>query len=788
VTTPLAGLRVLECATGIAGPYAGKLLADAGAEVLKIEHPVGGDPMRRWTACGTVLPEAQDGVLFRFLNTSKRSMALDWTTAAGHARLLEFAAAADVVLDGVGLDWTAIAAASPHTAVVSISWFGRTGPWAARAATEFTLQAWAGSTGSRGTADRPPLAAQGRLGEWLGGGYAAIGALAAVAGARDTGHGQHVDLSLLEAVHLSMAPFTTLVASFRGAGATASRTTELPSIEAAADGWVGFCTITNQQWRDFLVLIERGDLVDDADLAQYLTRDQRRDEVVTMIRAWTRRHTVAEILERATALRIPVAPIGNGETILAFEHFRERGVFVPHPEGGLLQPRTPYRLGRGTLRPLTGAPRLGEHPEMAGWQPRAPVRDPVRPGPPFAGLRVLDLTMFWAGPFVGHFLATLGADVVKVESVQRPDGIRFASSQQPAAERWWEWSAMFHGVNVGKRAVTLDLADPRGLALLKDLARRVDVLIENFSPRVLDNLGVRYEELAQVNPGLVMVRMPAFGLDGPWRDRVGFAQTMEQVSGLAWVTGYPDGPPVIPRGPCDPLAGMHAAFALLVALEHRRQTGMGQLVESTMVEAALNATADQVLEWQAYGRLLGRDGNHAPDACPQNLFACRGEEQWLALAVETDAQWRALVELVGAPGWAGDASLATLAGRRAAQGRLDAELASWCAAQDRDAVVERLLARDIPAAPVLAPHEAAANPQLRARGFFEAVEHPVTGSHELPGLPMRFSALAGRWYQRPAPTLGQHNDEVLRELLGLADETIAGLRAAGVIGERPAGL
>jgi crotonobetainyl-CoA:carnitine CoA-transferase CaiB-like acyl-CoA transferase len=788
VTAPLAGLRVLELSTGIAGPYATKLLADAGADVTKIEHPDGGDPLRRWTACGVVPPAGEDGALFRFLNTSKQSVALDWTTAGGHARLLELAAGADVVVESLGLDETAVTARSPATSVVSISWFGRAGPWADRPATEFTLQAWAGSTGSRGTCDRPPLAARGRLGEWLGGGYAAIGALAAVASARRTGQGQHVDLSLLEVVHLSMAPFTTVVASFRGRGAAAPRTIELPSVEPAADGWVGFCTITNQQWRDFLVLIERGDLVDDAELAYYFTRDQRRDEVIAMIHAWTRRHTVAEIIERATLLRIPVAPIGNGKTVLGFDHFRQRGVFVPQPDGRLRQPRTPYRLGRGTLPPLEGPPRLGAHSHAAGWPPCKAVRDPAGPRLPFAGLRVLDLTMFWAGPFVGHFLATLGADVIKVESVQRPDGIRFASTQQPSAERWWEWSAMFHGVNVGKRGVTLDLADPRGVALLKDLAARADVLIENFSPRVLDNLGVHYEELARANPGLVMVRMPAFGLDGPWRDRVGFAQTMEQISGLAWVTGYADGPPVIPRGPCDPLAGMHAVVALLVALEHRRRTGEGQLVESTMVEAVLNATADQVLEWQAYGRLLGRDGNHAPEACPQNVYACRGDEQWLALAVETDAQWYALVELLERPAWTTDARLATGTGRRAAQDRLDAELGRWCATQDRDALVERLLARGIPAAPVLPARDAAANPQMRARGFFEAVVHPVTGTHEMPGLPMRFSALDGRWYRAPAPTLGQHNDEVLRELLGLDDDTIAALRAAGVIGERPAGL
>src|SRR6185369_6588012 len=475
-----------------------------------------------------------------------------WTD---RVRLLELVAGADLVVESEGpswglswgLSWSDVAAVSPRTSLVSISPFGRTGPWHDRPATEFTVQAWAGATAIRGTIERPPIAAGGRLGEWLAGGYAAIGALAAVTATRRTGRGRHVDVSMLEVVHLSMAPFATLVASL---GAPQSgRTVEIPSIEPAADGYVGFCTITNQQWRDFLVLIERGDLVDDAELAHYFTRNERRHEVYAMTHAWTRRHTVADIVERATLLRIPVAPIGNGETVTECEQFRARGVFVPGPDGDLVQPRAPYRLGRGTLRSPTRAPRLGEHAPAWAQRPEAVPGDGA--ALPFAGLRVLDFTMFWAGPFVGHFLATLGAEVIKVEAIQRPDGIRFASTAQPTADRSWEWSAMFHGMNAGKRGITLDLSRPRGVELARALATRSDVLVENFSPRVLDNVGLRYEDLARDNPGLVMVRMPAFGLDGPWRDRTGFAQTMEQVSGFAWVTGFADGPPVIPRGPCD---------------------------------------------------------------------------------------------------------------------------------------------------------------------------------------------------------------------------------------------
>src|SRR5581483_4850055 len=220
------------------------------------------------------------------------------------------------------------------------------------------------------------------------------------------------------------------------------------------------------------------------------------------------------------------------------------------------------------------------------------------------------------------------------------------------------------------------------------------------------------------------------GLDGPWRDRVGFAQTMEQISGMAWLTGFRDGPPVIPRGPCDPLAGMHAV------LEHRRRTGEGQLVEATMVEAALNAAAEQVLEWQASGTLLQRDGNRSPLAAPQNLYACRGEEQWLALAVATDEHWSALCDAMARPAWTADPELATRAGRRARHDALDRGIAAWCAERDLGEVVDELVRRGVPAAPVVPARAVDRNPQLRARRFFEPVTHPVTGTHELPGLPM----------------------------------------------------
>ena len=203
------------------------------------------------------------------------------------------------------------------------------------------------------------------------------------------------------------------------------------------------------------------------------------------------------------------------------------------------------------------------------------------------------------------------------------------------------------------------------------------MLLENFTPRVMDNFGLGWDVLHAVNPRLIMTRMPAYGLDGPWRDRTGFAQTMEAITGMAWVTGWPDGPPVLPRGACDPLAALHAVFATMLALRDRETSGEGRLIEVTMVEAALNMAAEQVVEFGASGTVLGRRGNRGPGA-PQNVYACAGTEEWLALAVMTDDQWCTLRDVLGDPEWARDAALATAAGRRAAHDAIDAGLAeAW---------------------------------------------------------------------------------------------------------------
>jgi crotonobetainyl-CoA:carnitine CoA-transferase CaiB-like acyl-CoA transferase len=323
---------------------------------------------------------------------------------------------------------------------------------------------------------------------------------------------------------------------------------------------------------------------------------------------------------------------------------------------------------------------------------------------------------------------------------------------------------VFQAANAGKRGVTLDLTSERGRELLHRLLADADVLLENYSPRVMEQFGLSYDELARRYPRLIVVRMPAYGLDGPWADRVGFALTMEALAGMATVTGHPEGRPTCPGGVLDPIAGMHAAYATLLALRARERTGAGQLVEVPMIECALNVAAEPLLEHGAYGTVLGRTGNRGTGDVLQDVFACAGEDEWVAVTAAGPAQRAALADLAGS------------------------NLVTFFATQKAEEVVDRLVDAGVPAGVVRRPTVADRNPHLAARGFYEKHAHPTLGSLRYPVLPTRFASWTGPVHARPAPTLGQHNEEVLGGELGLSADELARLRADRVIGERPAGL
>jgi crotonobetainyl-CoA:carnitine CoA-transferase CaiB-like acyl-CoA transferase len=798
---PLDGCVVVDLSSGIPGAYATKILADGGADVVKVETPEG-DSLRSWSASGATIESGDDGALFSFLACSKRSVVADPEDADDLELLDRLLASADVVLWSRGsrlarldaLAPSAIRQRYPHLIVTAITPFGLDGPWRDRPATEFTLQAWSGGAIGigRGSQDRAPVHVGGQVGDWVSGAYAAAMTLAFRARSLRDGHGELVDLSMLEAQILCLTYYPVTFFDMLGRPWRTERKPTVPGVAQAADGLVALGCGTAQQWHDLCAMSGHDEWIDEG---TQLTITEQANLHAEELYEWLRNQNVDDVRDLASAFRIPNSPVGNGENVTSMDHYVERGAFTTNPRDGFAQPNHPYRLSGAVLRPPAPAPRLGEHTASyrgAALAPRpVPSGEPHRDRLPLSGLRVLDITTFWAGPSCTHALAMLGADVIHLESTPRPDGTRLIAGIPATEDQWWERSPIFSALNTNKMSLTLNFQTERGRELLHRFIPEFEVIVENFTPRVIDQIGLDFASVLKLRSDAIMLRMPGFGLDGPWRDNPAFAYIIEDASGLGWLTGYPDRNPYEPYSVGDPNAGVHALNALLLALEHRRRTGEGVLVEAAMVDAALNIAAEQVIEHSAYGSLLQRDGNRGPVAAPQNLYRSADVDEfgrddcWVAIAVTTDAQWEALREALGQPEWAMDPALSEAAGRRARHDVVDERLAAWCLPQSSDAIVETLWAAEVPVAKVMQPHRQAELPQLRHRRFFEQVGHPVNVAAPHSTLPVNLSNGPDHFHRGPAPLLGQHNHELLSEL-GLGDDEILALEEDGVIGTAPA--
>lgn len=798
----LCELRVIEIGGDVACGYATKLLADLGADVVKIEPPAG-DALRRWGPFPSGVEDPERSGLMRYLAANKRSMVVDLDAAGGAEAARPLIEGADLLvesnrpghLDERGFGADVLRRWNPGLSIVRISPFGQTGPYRDRAATDLVVQAAGGWVSAHGLPGSDAVRVGGRIPEYLAASFAATSALTAWRAALDRGAGVDVDVSIMECLVGTM-PYPMLWADTlkrMGMPPPQKRRTPTPGVLRCKDGWVGVNVLTAQQWTDTCTLFEVPQFVgEQKDIQSNLPVA---DEFYAAIQPWLDAHTADEIVTLGQAFRIPTVWIGSGDTFERFDQFRERPFFLQEPGEEWKRPGFPYRLSKTPATLRTAAPRLGQHsdalanpwteretPQSHLGAPRAKARVDV-PGLPFRDLRVLDLGTFWAGPFFGMYLATHGADVIKVESVQRPDGFRFSQTYPQLGDDYYEHSTTYQGSNHGKRDLTLDLRQDEARELLLRLVADADVLIENFSPRVMENFGLTYEALTAVKPDLIMVRMPGFGLEGPWRDYVGWATVIEQASGMTWVTGHPDGDPLNPGGFIDCGVSMHVGVAVQAALRHRERTGEGQQIEVAQLETGACLTPEQIIAYTMNGEVLGRHGNRGRDHAPQGAYPTN-DDSWVALSVRSDDDWRALMEVVGEASWADAADLAEVEGRLARQDELDATLRSWTQSRSAAEIVEALSSRGLACSEALVATRMYGEPQLEARGFYQSLDHPRSGERRFPVWPMRFSYGPNPPFATVAPTLGQHNAEILGEELGLEKEDLVRLENASIIGDR----
>jgi len=414
---------------------------------------------------------------------------------------------------------------------------------------------------------------------------------------------------------------------------------------------------------------------------------------------------------------------------------------------------------------------------------------------PLKGIRVIDLSMWFAGPMCTRLLADMGAEVIKVESLKHIDPWRGPVVRQraeiqfpnrPQTDRPYDCSPGFNLENRNKYGITLDLQSPEARDILKKLVKISDVLVENYSPRVMPKLGLDYPVLKEVNPRLIFISLPALGGTGPDRDYLAFGQTIDCMSGMAYLTGYLGEEPMLESGLSygDPLSGMNAAFAVVSALLHRQRTGKGIRIDLSQVEGLIAFNADSILDYTMNCRIRERIGNRDRVMAPHGIYRCKGEDQWVSIAISSDAVWENFCRAIREPAWTKDERFADYPGRYNNQDELDKLISAWTLQHDHYAVMRILQAAGVPAGPVLDAKELIEEPHLNARGIWETVPHPVAGARaEI--APFALFSKTPIHIRTPAPCLGEHNELVFGKLLGMSGEEIAELEKKGITGRKP---
>ena len=804
---PLDGVRVIDLLDGSTGVLAARLLSILGAEVIKVEPPEG-DSLRGHGPFLGGREGAERSLPWHHFRRGARSVALDPEgSAADLVTLRGLLAGADVLLENrgqrrlgeLGLDFAALVAANPGLVVTTVTPFGSSGPRSDWLGTDLIGYATGGMMALTGEPDQPPVRLGGGQADQLAGMYAALGTLCALTARTSTGVGRHVDVSVQESVASTFADAGITFFQLNDGMNPTRVGTEHPVVVPvfACPCKDGHMLINASETHQFRGLVEWAastgayvEPLEDPSFDQAMNRLPMRDLVNALISDAARECEKAKMYEELQARSVPVTPISSTVDLetnpqLVAREFFER-VEVGEDGREARDAGSPFRFDGERQVPSRRAPRLDEDREgLLAGRPSTAAADPrpIRSGRPWAdgrrsldGVRVVDFSWALAGPWAGRLLAHEGAEVIRVESSVRLDMLR-----QMAPEP--ELAGAFINANAGKLDFCVDLKDPEGAALARRLAATADVVLDNFRPGVMERLGLDQASLAAQNPRIITCSMPAQGESGPHREFVSYGPGLHALAGFTYMTGYPDGPPTaICTGFVDQLAAGHAAIAILAAVRRRDLTGEGCHVELSQFEAAVGMLGSAVLEHFADGVTRTRQGNADDNFSPHGIHRCKGEDSWVAIAVDRESAWPRLARAIGAAELAEDPGLATAAGRRERAAELDALIGAWTAGRDAEAAATLLQEAGVPAGKFqtvgdLLEHD----PHLRERGFYELAHHPRVGDVWLDGGAFEVEGEAGDLHGRAGPLLGEHTRELSRQVLGLSDEEIDRLAAAGTI-------
>jgi crotonobetainyl-CoA:carnitine CoA-transferase CaiB-like acyl-CoA transferase len=817
----LDGYRVLDL-TVERGWMCGRILADLGAEVVKVEPPTG-DPGRLvGLSADPDAPDPEGGLSWWHENRGKQSVVLDLADDADRARLLDLAGGADALVEsfptgwmedhGLGLD--VLHGRNPHLVVTSISAFGRTGPYAGWSATDLTVAATTAELFLTGDTDRAPVRLSSPQLFLHAGVEAAVHTLVALWHAQHTGVGQHVDVSAqlagmkclmnAQAFHLLEGRELFRQGSWNNAGKSKFRIIN-PCLDGHTAVLVAAGAIGGPMMRFLIDWADREGVADplvvgrDWSTLNFLNEPLEFYDATsdTLTRLFAR-HTKAELYQAALDHLLLVAPVNTVADLRVDEQLTARGYFVPVEMGGahgtVHHPGPWAKLSATPLAVQRRAPHVGEHTSevLAAPARRPRAADVVSDGRPhpFEGLKVLDLAWVGVGPMTAGYLGSYGAEVIKIESSTRPDVLRLTNPLKDGTPGINN-SHFYGDFNAGKRCIGVDLTNPRGREIAWQMIEWADVVIESFTPKALAGWGMDYAAIRARKPSIVMLSTCMQGQTGPRRFYRGFGNLMGALAGFYEITGWPDRDPAMIYGAyTDFVSQRFTTSALIAALDHRRRTGEGQHIDLAQLEASLQFLGAEFLAFELDGRVATRCGNRDRDLVPNGVFGCRtsperaarypdggpGAQGWVAISCADDAQWAALVARAGLPDherWC------TAAGRRADEDEIEERIGAWTAGLTADEVVARLQPA-VACAPVHGIPELHTDPQILHREYWVTHEHPVYGHMPYSGMQARLSRTQGR-ITGPSPCLGQHTWEVLEEVLGYDGDTIAELLATGVV-------
>jgi crotonobetainyl-CoA:carnitine CoA-transferase CaiB-like acyl-CoA transferase len=801
----LGTCRVLDL-TDDRGHLAAFMLAGLGADVVLVEPPTGSPARRRGPfAGGAAHPERS--LTFWAWNRGKRSVVLDPVTREGAAELARLCGQADVLFESgaVPLDLAALRATHPRLVTVSISAFGTTGPKAHWPATDLTAVAAGCQLAITGDADRAPVRTVVPQAFLHASADAAVGALVALVERARSGRGQHVEVTAQRSV-LQATQSYVLAAPLGGApaqrmsGGVRTGGLDVQLMWPCKDGYVsvsllfgasiGPFTRRLMQW-----ICEEGycdEATRDKDWIDYANQlyDGREpieeyERVKTIVAEFCLAKTKAELLDAACSRGLLLAPVATPDEVVHSTQFEARRYWdhVDDPElldGPVRAPGAAARSSLVAFEPLGRAPRLGEHTATA-WResvppPPEPAAEPTSRRPPLQGVRVLDLTWAMAGPAMTRVMADFGATVMRVESSHHLDVARTIGpfvNDTPGVDA----SGLLFNMTTGKRSIALDLRQPEARGVLDDLVIWADVVVESFSPRGRDVLGLDYEHLAALNPTLIMMSSCLFGQSGPLQRYAGFGTMGSALSGFFHLTGWPDRSPCGPFGAySDYMSPRFGLCVLLAAIEHRRRTGKGQYLDFAQAEAAVHFLTPALLDYVVNGTVACRRGNEDDAMVPHGVYPCAGDDQWIAVACPDDEAWRRLATAIGRPDLAG----LPFDGRLGRRAELDGLVSAWTTTRPPAAAEPTLVAAGVPAHAVQNSAECAADPQLAHLGHFVDVAHPEHGTVVIEGSRITLDATPAVDLA-PPPLLGQDTIEVLTEVLGYSDERLGELLASGAL-------